>query len=166
MATNDVMIAAAVRAMSRQERSLLALRQELGYINPGLRELDLRYTAWRRELEIHDPEMEPFRRRAEFAPLATDPKYDGWERSKWWIPCPADLPAELRGFFRNDPKRGPVTAYMMLLAERHPDCGGVKVVIGPSHFGCTACATQVKLWEHGIDDAPVTTAGLRQQKVG
>lgn len=68
---------------------------------------------------------------AEFAavqaevPLATDEPYNTW----LWRPG---------------------DAYHVICCELH-ECGGIQRHLGPYHFGCTGCDTEVKLWEHGID---------------
>lgn len=41
-------------------------------------------------------------------------------------------------------------AYRVICYEPH-ECGGTREFLGPYHFGCTGCDTEVMLWEHGID---------------
>lgn len=58
-------------------------------------------------------------------PLATDPPFDSWV----WRPG---------------------DAYRVIACQPH-ECGGIQHFLGPYHFGCTGCDTEVRLWEHGID---------------
>lgn len=44
----------------------------------------------------------------------------------------------------------PGDAYRVICFEPH-ECGGIREFLGPYHFGCSGCDTEVKLWEHGID---------------
>lgn len=41
-------------------------------------------------------------------------------------------------------------SYRVICCEPH-ECGGIQEFLGPYHFGCSGCETEVRLWEHGID---------------
>ena len=62
-----------------------------------------------------------------------------------------DTPEDLLGQTTTGEGGKLYTAYMVHCNESHPGCGGVRVHLGPYHFGCSKCGTEVKLWEHGID---------------
>ncbi len=103
-----------------------------------------------------------YRTRAETEkPCATDPQYAGWLQEYWWIPV------ERQGYYGTIPEalRGPVkestlpisgrpflsTAYKTHVYEPHCCGKGRQYQKEPYVLACTGCATEIKLWEHGVD---------------
>lgn len=162
----------AEQTMTPEQIRLHRLHHELLYVNAELCEKHIRlvkYQNRQREnawVEQHpdipfrtnsdgdpvslDEFMRRYRTNAETKPLGTESPYRGWVEKPWWIPA-SDIPERLRGLVKRDRSGEEWTAYMAHYHEPHPGCGGIKVGVGPYHFKCSKCGTEVRLWEHGID---------------
>ena len=164
--------AGAMATMTPAQRSLFGLGHALLYIDADLRERAIQRVAWdntqrRQRWEEDNPEtpfrkdpkgravsdaefMAKYRAEQEDQPLATSEPYAGWIHTPWWIPAD-DTPQDLLGRTATGKDGRLYLSYMVHCHEPHPDCGGVKVHLGPYHFGCSRCGVEVRLWEHGID---------------
>lgn len=127
--------AGAEATMTPAQRSLYKLRMVIGFASAEARDAHIAHVAeerrtkgrfapdWTEEKEAAF--LAQYRAEKERAPLATDEPYSGWVQRPW-LDC-----IEFR--------------------EPHAGCGGTQVFVGPYHFACTNCDTEVRLWEHGID---------------
>ena len=127
--------AGAEATMTPAQRSLYELRIVHAFASIEAREAHIAQTAEERQrrgnfapgwTEADEAAwLVDYRAQMEKKPLATAEPYCGWVQRPW--------------------------QWLIECREPHADCGGVQVFVGPYHFACSKCDTEVKLWEHGID---------------
>lgn len=123
-------------SITEQQRSLAMPTYVTAYVSEVVRERIIC------DVERRYPESDTlhiYRMEKEARPVATDPKYAGWQSSPRWEDSSV-LPPECRLLVNGDK-----VAYLTDLQEPHTCGKGFAYQAGPRQYACTGCDTTLSL---------------------